>query len=260
MRKLALAARLVGGGSWRRTLTLREPTAEPARLRAALGPKLAELPAPIVALRLELVELAESTGQQLELVRPEGDELRGRLSEGLRQVRASPGGRRLHRRRGRAVVASAGAASAARSARRLNAADGRRSSRRTSTARRARSTAGGRARPGGVARRRPLVDGGAGQPPLLRRRPRGRRARGRLPRRGAGALVQPARDVRGSAVRAQALEEASRQVAWRLRTGSACRPRAANPWTEPGAAATNVPGPATRGSSPTRNSTSPSST
>ena len=45
-RKLALSARLVGGGSWRRTITLRDATAEPARLRAALGPKLLELPAP----------------------------------------------------------------------------------------------------------------------------------------------------------------------------------------------------------------------
>jgi protein ImuB len=90
-RKLALSARLVGGGSWRRTATLRDPTAERERIRAALGPKLAELPAPVTALRLELVELTESRGQQLELVRPEGDELNARLKEGLRQVRASTG-------------------------------------------------------------------------------------------------------------------------------------------------------------------------
>jgi nucleotidyltransferase/DNA polymerase involved in DNA repair len=91
VRKLALAARLVGGGSWRRTLTLREPTAQVARLRVALGPKLAELPGPVIELRLELVELSESTGQQLELVRPEGEGLNLRLREGLRQVRASTG-------------------------------------------------------------------------------------------------------------------------------------------------------------------------
>jgi protein ImuB len=90
-RKLALAARLVGGGSWRRTITLRDATAEPARLRAALGPKLLDLPAPVVMLRLEALVLAESTGQQLELVRPEGDELRAHLSEGLRQVRVGTG-------------------------------------------------------------------------------------------------------------------------------------------------------------------------
>jgi protein ImuB len=92
LRKLALTAKLVGGASWRRTSTLREPTAERDRLRAALGPKLAELPAPVLELRLELVELTEPGGQQLELVRPEGVELRSRLREGLRQVRASTGG------------------------------------------------------------------------------------------------------------------------------------------------------------------------
>ena len=91
LRKLALAGRLVGGGSWRRTITLRDATADPARLRAALGPKLSELPAPAVMLRLEALVLAESVGNQLELVRPEGDELRAHLSEGLRQVRAGTG-------------------------------------------------------------------------------------------------------------------------------------------------------------------------
>jgi protein ImuB len=92
LRKVALTAKIVGGASWRRTATLRDPTADRDRLRAALGPKLAELPAPVVELRLELVELTEPGGQQLELVRPEGVELRSRLREGLRQVRASTGG------------------------------------------------------------------------------------------------------------------------------------------------------------------------
>src|SRR3954471_21561200 len=91
LRKLALAGRLVGGGSWRRTITLRDATADPARLRAAIAPKLADLPAPLVMLRLEALALAESVGNQLELVRPEGDELRAHLSEGLRQVRAGTG-------------------------------------------------------------------------------------------------------------------------------------------------------------------------
>ena len=90
-RKLALAARLVDGGSWRRVTTLRDATADTARLRAALGPKLLELPAPIVELRLEAVELAEHTGQQLALVEPAGEEAVVRLREGLRQVRASTG-------------------------------------------------------------------------------------------------------------------------------------------------------------------------
>ena len=90
-RKLALWARLVGGASWRRAVTLREPTADPERLRLALGPKLAELPAPVLKLRLEATELAGSGGEQLELVRGEGDARRGRLKQGLRQVKAAVG-------------------------------------------------------------------------------------------------------------------------------------------------------------------------
>ncbi|TML17155.1 MAG: DNA polymerase Y family protein [Actinobacteria bacterium] len=91
LRKVALSATLVGGGSWRRQLTLREPFAEADRLRVALGPKLAEIPGPLLKLKLEALELTESTGQQLMLVRPEGDELQGMLRDGLRQVKASTG-------------------------------------------------------------------------------------------------------------------------------------------------------------------------
>jgi protein ImuB len=90
VRKVGLAARLVGGGSWRRTLTLREPSADADLIRIALSPRLAELPAPIVELRIELVELTEPSGRQLELLAA-GAEDRSRLSEGLRQVRASTG-------------------------------------------------------------------------------------------------------------------------------------------------------------------------
>ena len=90
VRKVALAARLVGGGSWRRSLTLREPSADADRIRIALAPRLAELPAPVLELRVELVELTEPAGRQLELLAA-GAEDRSRLSEGLRQVRASTG-------------------------------------------------------------------------------------------------------------------------------------------------------------------------
>jgi protein ImuB len=90
-RKVAVWARLVGGASWRRTVTLREPTADPVRLRAALGSKLLELPAPALKLRLEISELAEHTGEQLELIAAEGEVLKGQLREGLRQVKAAVG-------------------------------------------------------------------------------------------------------------------------------------------------------------------------
>jgi protein ImuB len=90
VRKVALSAKLVGGGSWRKSLTLREPSADADRIRIALAPRLAELPAPVLALRLELVELTEPAGRQLELLAA-GAEDRSRLSEGLRQVCASTG-------------------------------------------------------------------------------------------------------------------------------------------------------------------------
>ena len=92
VRKVALSARLVGGASWRRTLTFRDPAGDHDRIRIALGPKLQDLPAPVIALRLELVELTEETGRQLELVKPDGVELQARLKDGLRQVKASTGG------------------------------------------------------------------------------------------------------------------------------------------------------------------------
>jgi protein ImuB len=90
-RKLALSARLVDGGSWRRAVALRDATAELVRLRLALGPKLQELPSPVLELRLEAVQLAEHTGVQLALVEPAGEEASVRLREGLKQVRASTG-------------------------------------------------------------------------------------------------------------------------------------------------------------------------
>jgi nucleotidyltransferase/DNA polymerase involved in DNA repair len=90
VRKVALAARLATGGSWRRTLTLREPSVDAGRIRVAIGPKLGELPAPVLELRVELVELTAPAGRQLELYAA-GAEDRTRLREGLRQVRASTG-------------------------------------------------------------------------------------------------------------------------------------------------------------------------
>ena len=92
IRKVALSARLVGGGSWRRTVTLREPTGERGVLRAALREiRVRAVADADLTLSIELLSLSESEGQQLALIRPEGEELQGRLREGLRQVRASAG-------------------------------------------------------------------------------------------------------------------------------------------------------------------------
>jgi len=203
-RKLALAARLVGGGSWRRTVTLREASAERGKLRAALGPKLVEIPAPVVELRLEAVELAEHAGQQLALLAPAGEETDALLREGLRQVRASagvaPSGRwwrwrrgRGSRRRGRwwCHAMSGDLLPGRRGPPELSEACARRDDRR----RRAppRQPRGRDRGPRGVARRRSLVDRRAGRPALLRGRARVRAERVRLPGRRAAVLVRSAR-------------------------------------------------------------------
>jgi nucleotidyltransferase/DNA polymerase involved in DNA repair len=91
LRKIGLSAKLVGGGSWRRVITLRDATGERDRIRAAIGSKLVEIPAPVTELRLVAAELARHTGNQLALVEPGRAEQGARLGEGLRQVRASTG-------------------------------------------------------------------------------------------------------------------------------------------------------------------------
>jgi hypothetical protein len=90
-RQLVLSARLAAGGSWRHVATLREPTADPARLRAALAPRLTDLPGPALELRLAFGALADSLGTQEELVRPRGARLRELLRDGLHQARAAAG-------------------------------------------------------------------------------------------------------------------------------------------------------------------------
>jgi nucleotidyltransferase/DNA polymerase involved in DNA repair len=90
-RQLSVRARLAGGGSWRKRITLREATAERPRLRAAIAPKLAELPGPVLELGLSLDALADSQGRQEELVEPRGSRLRALLADGLRQARAAVG-------------------------------------------------------------------------------------------------------------------------------------------------------------------------
>ena len=90
-RKVAVSARLVSGGSWRRALTLREPSADPSALRGVIVSRLSELPAPVLDLRLQVDELTEWRGIQEELVSTRGKRLQEKLREGLRQVRASVG-------------------------------------------------------------------------------------------------------------------------------------------------------------------------
>jgi protein ImuB len=90
LRTLRLSARLATAGGWRRQVALRRASADPARLRDALLPHLALLPAPAATLRLEAMALGPETGEQLSLASPE-QERRGRIFEAVRQTRSAAG-------------------------------------------------------------------------------------------------------------------------------------------------------------------------
>jgi protein ImuB len=94
-RRLRLGARFVEQGTWRREITLRQATAVRERLRLVLAPKLAELPAPIEQLSLEVVAFAPPVGDQLVFSQPDERERRKRLHEALRQTRATAGSEAL---------------------------------------------------------------------------------------------------------------------------------------------------------------------
>ncbi len=89
-RMLRLGARIVGGGSWSCEVPLREPTADPARIRLALQAKLARLPAPAEELAVEIAGLAPGNRQTL-LFREDGDARSARLESAVGQVRAALG-------------------------------------------------------------------------------------------------------------------------------------------------------------------------
>ena len=91
MRSLAVAARFVAGGTWRCAVTLRHASADPDRIALALGPKLAELPAPAESLALEVEAFGPPATDQGRLLDDGGAERRARLGEAVRQARQAAG-------------------------------------------------------------------------------------------------------------------------------------------------------------------------
>jgi protein ImuB len=91
LRRLRLGARFVERGTWRREVALRQALTSRERLRLALGPKLAELPAPIERLALVVVSYGPPVADQISFHRPDEQERRSRLAEALRQTRAAAG-------------------------------------------------------------------------------------------------------------------------------------------------------------------------
>jgi protein ImuB len=97
LRALSISARLVEGGTWRARVVLREALSDPRRMRLALAPRLALLPAPAAYLRLEAERFGPPEGAQgalfdSDLTGPaRGEEHRGRLREAVAQVRVAAG-------------------------------------------------------------------------------------------------------------------------------------------------------------------------
>jgi protein ImuB len=97
LRALALSARFVEGGTWRITVPLRRPSADPARLRLALAPRLAELPAPAESLAVEVEAFGPPAYDQAPLVEDPASLRRAKLGEAVRHVRKAAGEEALMR-------------------------------------------------------------------------------------------------------------------------------------------------------------------
>jgi protein ImuB len=97
LRVVALSARFVEGGTWRLSVPLRRPSVDPARLRLALAPRLADLPAPAESLGVEVEAFGPPAHDQSVLVEDAGDVRRARLGEAVRHVRQATGEEALMR-------------------------------------------------------------------------------------------------------------------------------------------------------------------
>jgi protein ImuB len=91
LRKLALSARFVEGGTWRVSVPLRRASADLGRLRLALAPRLADLPAPAESLAVEIEAFGPPAHDQHALVEDPGELRRTRLGEAVRHVRRAAG-------------------------------------------------------------------------------------------------------------------------------------------------------------------------
>jgi protein ImuB len=97
IRRVGIRARLVGDGSWSRSLTLREASTDPERIAAAAVPNLEGVAAPVLELTVRADASASASGRQLTVVETGLDERRRRTGEALRQVRAAHGDEALLR-------------------------------------------------------------------------------------------------------------------------------------------------------------------
>jgi protein ImuB len=91
LRSVWVTARFVEGGTWRARTTLRAASADPERIRLALAPRLAELPAPAESIGLEVEAFGPPAHEQGRLSRDPREVRRARLGEAVRHARAAGG-------------------------------------------------------------------------------------------------------------------------------------------------------------------------
>jgi len=91
LRAAVVEAVLVEGGTWRERVIFREALADPARMRLALAPRLAGLPAPAEELRLAVERFGPPAVDQRALLDEASAARLERLREGVRQARAAAG-------------------------------------------------------------------------------------------------------------------------------------------------------------------------
>ncbi|MCW3005960.1 MAG: hypothetical protein JWP17_586, partial [Solirubrobacterales bacterium] len=91
LRAVAIAAKLVEGGTWRERVVFREALSDPLRMRLALGRRIALLPAPAEALRLSVERFGPPGGAQQPLLEDSAEHRATRLREAVRQARAAAG-------------------------------------------------------------------------------------------------------------------------------------------------------------------------
>jgi protein ImuB len=91
LRSVVVSAKLVEGGTWRERMTFREALADPRRMRLALVPRLATLPAPADVLRLRAEGFGPPDGDQRSLLAEPAAVRSARLREAVRQARAVAG-------------------------------------------------------------------------------------------------------------------------------------------------------------------------
>lgn len=92
LRAVVLSAVLVErGGTWREQVVFREALSDPVRIRLALTPRLAAMPAPAEELRLSVERFGPPVSDQRALLEDPAAARTARLREAIRQARAAAG-------------------------------------------------------------------------------------------------------------------------------------------------------------------------